>query len=293
MDSQLKNGDPNPPASDDAVELQVFTNPDSANLARGILEANGIECWLAADDCGGMLAAVDLVRGIKLLVRSESATVARELLKAEVVPELESIPPQLSPPPLPASGFKLSLPQIILGVFLGIVLCLLYQKASKLGTKTYRYDTNGDRKVDVVWVYRNGECIEVDEDRNFDGRMDAWTYYGAGYRRSSAVADNNFDGAPDVWWSYTNGIPATARSDTDFNGTPDVTYFFKDEVVIRSDWQPNGTNVITLRQIFRHGFLVSESRDTNMDGTFDVTIQFDAFQNPVSANAFNLLSTPQ
>jgi hypothetical protein len=94
----------------------------------------------------------------------------------------------------------------------------------------------------------------------------------------------------DVRWNYTNGVPESSSADTDFNGTPDVVHTFKHDLVSQSDWRPNGTNIITLRQFFRHGILVEEWRDTNLDGTFDVTMRYDAFQNVIQTNTFKLLS---
>ena len=34
----------------------------------------------------------------------------------------------------------------------------------------------------------------------------------------------------------------------------------------------------------------AEQHDTNADGAFDITIQYDAFQNPIETNAFKLRS---
>src|SRR3990172_2008317 len=84
MDSDPANvGSGNSAQSPDVVELKVFSNLNSAELAKANLEARGIECWLTADDCGGMLAAMDTVRGVKLLVRSSDGAAAKELLAAD------------------------------------------------------------------------------------------------------------------------------------------------------------------------------------------------------------------
>jgi len=280
-----------------AVMIKVFSSAAAAETAAALLEANHLTCWLHADDCGGMLSALDAAHGVKLLVPLADADGARALLSAEPaatgaqIAEGGCLPGE--DPNSPSPRLKLSLPQIMAGIVVGALLCLLYQWTTKLGTKTYRFDTNQDGKTDSVWVYRNGECVEIDEDRNFDGLLDSWSSFERGSRRVSAKADNNFDGEPDVWWNYTNGLLAVSRADTDFNGTADMTNFFKNEQVTRSDWQPNGTNVITLRQFFQHGILVAESRDTNWDGTFDITVQFDAFENAVNTNALTTTSSAQ
>lgn len=285
-------GNPSPP--DDRVELKIFSDPNSAELARGNLEAHGIECWLTADDCGGMLAAMDTVRGVKLFVRRSDSDAANALLAS--VPGDASQPaadePPLTGPAVKDSSprIKLSLPQIATGIVVGVLLCLLYQWTAKLGTKTYRYDSDQDGKYDEIIIERNGRTIEWARDRNFDGAMDNWVYYDDNGMQSRAEADDNFDSRPDLFWTITNNVTAASWQDTDFNGAPDVTTTFLHDLPTQADWQPNGTNIVTLRQLFRHGGLTEEQRDTNWDGSFDVTIHYDAFQNPIGTNVFKLLS---
>jgi hypothetical protein len=36
------------------ITIRTFSNYDRADIARSDLEAHGIECWVNADDCGGM-----------------------------------------------------------------------------------------------------------------------------------------------------------------------------------------------------------------------------------------------
>ena len=296
MDPNPPNFGPgNPAQSPERVELKVFSDPNSADLAKASLLARGIECWLTADDCGGMYPFMDAAHGVKLFVRRSDSDAALALLAADRAAAADLSPPeetttaaaatQITPPRI-----KLSLPQLIAGIVTGILLCLLYQWTATFGTKIYRYDWDGDGKSDEICVYHNGQYVESSFDRNFDGQLDYWNHFDSTGKRILSKADDNFDGVPDVTWNYTNGVLASSRLDTDFNGTPDVTHTFKHDLVVQSDWRPNGTNIITLRQLFRHGVLTEESRDTNMDGSFDVTIRYDAFQNVIQSNAFRLLS---
>jgi hypothetical protein len=286
-DDSNQNTSPGPQGK---LTLKVFSEVIPAESAASLLKANGISCWLQADDCGGMLSALDSAQGVKLLVNPTDAEPARALLAA--MPDAAAFEamvnsgPASGVTPLPKSEVPIvSILQIGGGTVAGILLCLLYQWASQLGVKTYRYDTDGDGKKDSVWFYRNGECVEIDEDRNFDGVLDSWASYTNGFRCVSAKADNNFDGTPDAWWYYTNGILTSALLDTDFNGIPDVKSYFKYGQVIQSDWQPNGTNIVTVRDVFHHEVLTEKFRDTNSDGLFDLRIRYDAFLNPIATNA--------
>lgn len=278
--------EPPPPG---VILIKVFASATEAEAAAALLDANGISCWLQADDCGGMLSALDSAQGVKLLVNPADAEAVKALLAA--MPDaaafeamVHSGPASGDTPPPKSEVPIVSLLQIGGGVAAGILLCLFYQWASQLGVKTYRYDTDGDGRRDVTWVYRDGQCIEMAEDRNSDGILDCWVYYKDGYRYESATADDNFDGQLDGWSNYTNGILVSARIDTDFNGIPDATSYFQHGQIIRCDWQPNGTNIITLREVFRNAQLIEEQRDTNWDGSFDVIVRYDAYQNPVATN---------
>jgi hypothetical protein len=280
-----------PPVQPGAVLVRTFSNLDSADVAAANLKAHGIQCWLQGDDCGGMLAAMDCVRGVKLVVRPEDLAAAMALLAAAPVADT-SVPEPAKVTDRAQSRGESWFVNLALGAVLGVVGCLFYQSASQLGTKTFPYDTNGDHKPDERIVMRNGYTIEQSFDRNFDGTLDSWYYYDSKARRKLSRADDNFDGRADFTWYYTNGLLARADQDTDFNGTPDVTYFYQDDLTIRAEWRPNGTNVMSLKQTFRNGILVEETRDVDGDGQLDISIQYDAFQNPVATNSLRPHSAP-
>jgi hypothetical protein len=292
MESEAANdGQDTPAPPTERVELQTFSDLSLAELTKASLEAQDIACWLNTDDGGGMCPSLQLAQGVKLLVAREQLAEARQILEAKnlLTPEeLERLATQSMPEEPKTPGSKLSLAQIAAGIVVGVLLCLLFQATARVGTKTYRYDSNGDGKTDELWVYRNGVCVEQSYDRNFDRKYDQWFYYDSAGKRILTATDDNFDGVADVRWYYTNGVLASSTADTDFNGTPDVFNTFKDELLLQSDWRPNGTNIVTLRQFFRHEVLTEERRDTNMDGAFDVTVYYDAFQNPSGTNVFKL-----
>lgn len=62
--------------------VKVFDQRYEAEIARGLLDEAGIESIIRADDCGGMLMGVSLIRkgGIKLMVSDEDTARAEEVL---------------------------------------------------------------------------------------------------------------------------------------------------------------------------------------------------------------------
>jgi hypothetical protein len=71
--------------SDDLIVIGTFITSIDAELARGALEAAGIESLVRADDCGGTRPHL-WMGGIELLVRGEDADRAREILETEPKP---------------------------------------------------------------------------------------------------------------------------------------------------------------------------------------------------------------
>jgi hypothetical protein len=64
------------------IVIRRFQNGPEADLAKAILEANGIEAAVLRDDAGGMLPAMSLMSDIRLVVAPQDAEAAREVLEA-------------------------------------------------------------------------------------------------------------------------------------------------------------------------------------------------------------------
>jgi hypothetical protein len=67
---------------DDAVVLETFSSRIEAEMAQGILEGEGIEAVVMADDAGGAYPMLQFVRGVKLFVAAEDEARAQEILAA-------------------------------------------------------------------------------------------------------------------------------------------------------------------------------------------------------------------
>jgi hypothetical protein len=67
---------------DDAVVLETFPNRIVAEMAAGLLESEGIEAMVMADDAGGAYPMLQFLRGVRVLVAPEDRHRAREILAA-------------------------------------------------------------------------------------------------------------------------------------------------------------------------------------------------------------------
>lgn len=68
------------PAGTNSEVVAVYPTRPSAEIARGVLHADGIEARLLVDDSGGLAPSSALTEGVRLVVRSDRAAEARELL---------------------------------------------------------------------------------------------------------------------------------------------------------------------------------------------------------------------
>lgn len=62
------------------VTVKTYATELAAEAAASCLEGHGIPCVLSADDCGGMLSAMDNYSGVKLSVKAEDLQSARDIL---------------------------------------------------------------------------------------------------------------------------------------------------------------------------------------------------------------------
>ena len=63
--------------------VRIFEMRYEAEMARGLLQEQGIESMISADDCGGQLMGLTSLRkgGVKLLIREEDEEKAVETLQ--------------------------------------------------------------------------------------------------------------------------------------------------------------------------------------------------------------------
>lgn len=67
---------------DDAVVIEKFPSRVLAEMAASVLEAEGIEALIMADDAGGAYPMLQFLRGVRLLVAPEDEARAKEILQA-------------------------------------------------------------------------------------------------------------------------------------------------------------------------------------------------------------------
>ena len=70
-------GDPEPAPPEGLVTVARFESPVEAQMAKGLLESSGVECFLVGENANNLIQSAFRVR---LQVREEDEAAARELL---------------------------------------------------------------------------------------------------------------------------------------------------------------------------------------------------------------------
>jgi hypothetical protein len=121
----------------------------------------------------------------------------------------------------------------------------------KLEVERLTLDADEDGKPEEVRFLdqRTGQLVRREEDRNYDGRIDAWSRYEGGVLVERTL-DESGDGAVDVWETYAAGLMTASEKDRDGDGTRDAFYRYAG------------------------GDLVEERHDTSGDGKVDRTLSY-------------------
>ena len=68
--------------SQDLITIMTFADEPSALLAQAALAGSGIAAAVSTDSAGGMEPQLQYARGVRLIVRPEDASRAKQLLSA-------------------------------------------------------------------------------------------------------------------------------------------------------------------------------------------------------------------
>jgi hypothetical protein len=71
----------------DPTIVRTFSDRGEAEIARSLLETEGIAAWVSADDMGGTTPPLDFSSGLQLVVEAADLDRARELLDEVVSDE--------------------------------------------------------------------------------------------------------------------------------------------------------------------------------------------------------------
>jgi len=136
-------------------------------------------------------------------------------------------------------------------------------------------DADGDGRPELVrFVDRaTGELVREEQDRNYDGVLDAWLRFEDG-AVASRTLDGNDDGNPDVFETYRDGRVAVRELDRDDDGVRDVFYRYDGDSLVEERHDANNDGVIDLVIVYADRLRVRAEEDVDRDGRMDVWTRY-------------------
>jgi hypothetical protein len=107
-----------------------------------------------------------------------------------------------------------------------------------------RLDANGDGKIEVTIVEKNGRPVCQAADLNLDGRIDVYTYFDASGQLRRREYDFDHDGAIDEIIEYQAGVPVKSERATLLANRLDTWDFYQNGVLARSERDSDADSIV-------------------------------------------------
>jgi hypothetical protein len=138
-------------------------------------------------------------------------------------------------------------------------------------------DADRDGKPEEIRYFdaKTGAYVRKEEDRNYDGVLDAFTTLQNGVVVSREL-DENSDGEPDVFETYSAGRMTSREVDRNGDGRIDATYRFTGDSLVEERHDADNDGQIDLVVIYENRVRVRTEEDQNHDGRIDTWTTYAA-----------------
>jgi len=140
----------------------------------------------------------------------------------------------------------------------------------KQAVVAHTLDADRDGKPEEVRYFdeKTAQLVRVDEDRDYDGRIDAWNTYAAGVLATRQL-DESGDGKVDAWETYAGGRMTSREVDRDGNGTRDAFYVYTSGALVEERHDTKGNGKIDRVVKYQGGHIAVVEEDRDADGQLD------------------------
>jgi hypothetical protein len=141
-------------------------------------------------------------------------------------------------------------------------------KTGKL--KLLRYDSNGNGKMDTFSYMDGARVLRIEIDKDEDGKIDRWEYYGPDQKLEKIGFSRLSDGTPDAWW-YAGPDGSVARIDvsTKRDGTVTRVEHYDHEKLSAAEEDSDDDGRIDKWETYEGDRLASVAFDTSHRGIPD------------------------
>ena len=140
-----------------------------------------------------------------------------------------------------------------------------------------KYDSNGDGKPDTFSYMDGNRIVRIEIDKDQDGKIDRWEYYGPDRTLEKVGFSRLNDGKVDAW-SYTTADGSIARVDvsTHRDGRVDRVEYYEQNAMVRAEEDTDGDGRIDKWEQYDGSRLASVAFDTTHRGTPDRRLVYTA-----------------
>jgi len=142
------------------------------------------------------------------------------------------------------------------------------KKTGKL--EVLKYDSNGDGKFDTISYMDGARIVRIEIDRDEDGKVDRWEYYGPGQKLEKVGSSRANDGIEDAWSILdANGKIVRTEVAAKRDGKPNRFEYYTDSILTRVEEDTDGDGRIDKWEAYEGQRLASVAFDVQHRGRPD------------------------
>ena len=140
-----------------------------------------------------------------------------------------------------------------------------------------KYDSDGDGKIDTVSYMDGARVIRIEIDRDEDGKVDRWEYYGPDQELEKVGFSSANDGIEDAW-SYAGPDGSIVRIDVSTRRDGKVNRFehYENDVLASAEEDTDGDGAVDKWEVYNGPVLSSVAFDETHRGTPDRRLVYGA-----------------
>lgn len=254
--------------------LAVYSPASSAeaHMLAHLLEQAGISAHIHGEALQGGVGELPAAGLLQLLVADEDYDAARKLILdwERVQPAPKRAAPKAKTPWVPV------LVALTIGVVVGWVL-KDRAVAIPIDASVVPFDDNNDGFDDGKYYYRVGASFahKIEEDNNFDDRVDAKTYLDANGALSRQESDLDFDGFFETRNVYADGNLQRSGTDLNQNNVDDIVSHFRLGLLRRVEISDLSSAQLVRIDYYNNFLLTNSDHDLDGDGALETRRTYD------------------
>jgi len=241
-----------------------------AHMIANLLQQQDIECRIDGEYLQGGVGELQAMNIVRVLVDESDCNKA-----LAVINEWDSTRIDSSDAHTPTNRSSGTVTGILFGLLIGAgaTFWAYNSPVTEAGI-----DHNNDGQLDEKYLYKDNRIFRVEIDRNLDGNTDAISYYNRKGMIYKSEADDNFDGIYETTYKYRRGNAHSQESDINQDGSIDYVAYFSNGLLTEIEITGPEPGSPRKKQIYKMNKLVAAEFDSNGDGFYDITYEYDYYE---------------